>query len=323
MPDLSPHLLKADMTASLRTQHPGRWVFGLLLVAMLSTVGISVLSAGDRVDPAARPGPSSATRTTDRTPAPTLTLAEFRAKEKAAHRAVRTAVERVLKASSLAEVDTATANLSKVLDEQWNEIASFHPSDEVWEPTRHLLAALHEPLAELRGTKPSSNVASTDECGPTTLQERLYDAKANVYQILRSSEPRLPLPASPEPPPAGQNRLPNGHVIERTGPRGPGRLDIDNGTADDVAVSVVTGDPSKPQVMVYVRAHSQATVTGISGTYQVYFKSGSDWDADRRGFTQGCAFHRFDQPFDQRSHWQIDLRRSVLGNAKTSTVPPY
>ncbi len=120
-----------------------------------------------------------------------------------------------------------------------------------------------------------------------------------------------------------QPELPNGKIVERSGPHGPGRLQIKNGTSSDVAISVVTDSPSNPQAMICVHEESSATITGIPGSYQVNFKTGSGWDASGRRFTSGCAYEKFEQTFDQRSDWSIDLRKSTLGNAKTGSVPPY
>ncbi|MEU3626476.1 hypothetical protein BS329_17385 [Amycolatopsis coloradensis] len=132
------------------------------------------------------------------------------------------------------------------------------------------------------------------------------------------------LPAAPPPLPVpAVSRPPHGEIVERSGPVGRGSLRITNGTSGDVAISVVTGEPSKPQVMVYVHGNSSTTVTGISGDYRVYVKIGSGWDAAGRRFTSGCLFEKFAQTFDQRSNWTIDLRKSALGNARTEPVPAF
>ncbi|HET6295164.1 MAG TPA: hypothetical protein VFG33_17395 [Kribbella sp.] len=78
------------------------------------------------------------------------------------------------------------------------------------------------------------------------------------------------------------------------------------------------------KVSIHVRAHSKATLSGIGGKYySVYFKSGTDWDAARRGFTESCSYEQFLQLFDPRSNWQISLEKTSHGNALTDKVPAF
>ncbi|PRY29669.1 hypothetical protein [Umezawaea tangerina] len=130
------------------------------------------------------------------------------------------------------------------------------------------------------------------------------------------------------PPPAvapvlEERRAGNGEVVQRGGGQGPGTLKITNGTPGDVAVSVVSGDPANPQVTVYVQGSSDTSVSGIDGDYEVYFKSGVDWDAGRNGFTRDCSYEKFDDLFTGESDWQIDLQATPAGNASTSDVPAF
>ncbi|MFI7064611.1 hypothetical protein ACIBL3_26710 [Kribbella sp. NPDC050124] len=116
----------------------------------------------------------------------------------------------------------------------------------------------------------------------------------------------------------------NGTTIVRSGSRGAGRLRVDNAGTADVAVSVVTGGkPASPHVMTYVRAGKVATVSGIRGGYQLYFKSGADWNPKTRQFTDSCTFQKFDQPFPANQSWQISLKPVIGGNASTSEVDGY
>jgi hypothetical protein len=119
-------------------------------------------------------------------------------------------------------------------------------------------------------------------------------------------------------------RAPNGQVLQRDGKRGSGLLRITNGSDEDAVVAVVSGGDAKhPQASIYVRAGSSARLTGLSGTYSVYFKSGYDWDAKQGGFTRGCEYESFLELFTPDSNWKIDLHKTEDGNALTSEVPAF
>jgi hypothetical protein len=263
-----------------------------------------------------------------------LTLTEYQAGLTALAQAVRPAVDRVLAAGSLADIDAARVDLAAVLEKQWDVAGSMVPPEGLQEAHRDLLATLSVGPT-LRTLAPTH---ATSSCGAEAdLPTRLHEARRDVYHTVDSASLTLArtalaasnltldgmLPPAPQAPPAQDRRAANGQIIQRTGARGSGRLEITNGTSEDFAVSVVIGDPAKPQVMVYVWAGSKATVTRIAGTYQVYLKSGSDWDPQLRGFTGNCAFEKFDESFDQGSDWEISLQKTVVGNARTSTVPAF
>ncbi|MFI5690891.1 hypothetical protein ACIA58_03540 [Kribbella sp. NPDC051586] len=130
----------------------------------------------------------------------------------------------------------------------------------------------------------------------------------------------------PNPGPAPEQVRPDsGEVLVRRGPTGSGQLKITNGTAKDVAVSIVTDGrpPSSPQVMVYIQATRTTTVNKIGGAYHLYFKSGSSWDPDQRKFRSDCAFKKFDQTFGRNQGWQVNLRPTAGGNADTTEVEAY
>ncbi|WP_405062546.1 hypothetical protein OG474_13135 [Kribbella sp. NBC_01505] len=131
----------------------------------------------------------------------------------------------------------------------------------------------------------------------------------------------LPNPgAAPKP-----ERPVNGATVVRTGKAGTGRLEITNGTAKDVAISVVTDGkpPREPHVMTYIRAGKAAAITRIGGAYHLYYKSGADWSSARRQFGTGCSYLKFDQAFGPDKSWKINLNPTVSGNASTSEVEAY
>ncbi len=117
----------------------------------------------------------------------------------------------------------------------------------------------------------------------------------------------------------------NGDVIVRSGTRGSGRLQVENGTAQDVAVSIVNDGqaPSKPHIMMFVQAKKTATVSRIGGKYHIYYKTGKDWNAKRRQFSSDCSFAKFDQGFGKNEGWKIGLKPSIGGNATTSDVDAF
>ena len=99
------------------------------------------------------------------------------------------------------------------------------------------------------------------------------------------------------------SRPANGDVVIRTGAGGNGALRVKNGSATDVAVSIVTPGkpPSKPHIMLYVQSKKTATVYRIGGCYNLYVKSGKDWNPKRRQFSSDCSFKSFDQSFSRNT----------------------
>jgi hypothetical protein len=131
------------------------------------------------------------------------------------------------------------------------------------------------------------------------------------------------LPPQAEPPALQDRHGENGAVLQRNGPRGRGTLEIKNGGGSDAVIAAVVSDPASPTASIYVQALSTATLTGLAGTYQVYFKSGTDWDGQTLKFTRDCAFQKFDDSFDANSAWSITITPVVGGNATSSEVPAF
>ena len=282
---------------------------------------------------AARIPPDPAVPVPTTTSTPPLSTHDYQTVLTALDNVLRTAVNQVHAANAVVGFNTSRDALVTALDAQADALRSLVPPAGAAGANPRLATALDQASSQVAAIE-SSTSDSADSCGIAELA--ISQAKREVDTILRGEAIGAQLKAlvavkftvgafvPPPPPPAPQSqRPPNGKIVVRSGPRGSGRLDITNSGESDVAVSVVTGEPSKPQVMIYVWTGAKASISGISGSYQVYFKSGSNWDDARHGFTSGCSFEKFDEPFDRNAHWEISLEKSTLGNASTSTVPGY
>jgi len=197
------------------------------------------------------------------------------------------------------------------------------------------LSAVHELLQDRLGVAALSlsNADQTEEnarCGGVAYTSRkvqrqlradLNGAIVPLQKLKLTFGRTLPDPG-PEPAVA---RPANGDILIRRGAEGTGRLQIINGTANDVAISIVSDGqpPSKPQVMAYIRAGKTTTVHQIGGAYHIYFKSGTDWSPARRQFSAGCSFQKFDQTFGRNQGWKVNLQPVPGGNAKTTEVEAY
>lgn len=185
-------------------------------------------------------------------------------------------------------------------------------------------------VAAMRLTSSADKTEEDARCGGTayTSQQVQRQLRADLSPALVQLQ-RLKLTFGrtlPDPGPAPKQVRPdNGEVLVRRDPEGTGRLKITNGTTNDVAISIVSDGkpPGTPQVMVYLRATQSTTVNRIGGAYRLYFKSGTDWDAEHRKFRSGCSFKKFDQTFGKNQAWQVNLQPRPGGNADTTEVEAY
>ncbi len=308
------------------------------ILAVVAAVAFVVDAGFDHTDdPAVRVPPDSSLATGSRTKPP-LTPAEYQTVLTRVEQTVRPAMDRVVAATTLAEVDSTRVDLAEILHGQWDYLHTVTPPYQAREQHGELETSLLV-WDRLQKNISSADVTKPNSCGVQDApQTQLYEAKQDVYRAVKSGAYKtamagfaeinlkfgeLMLPLEPAAPQTSDRRAANGEIVQRAGRRGSGRLRINNSDVADVAVLMTSGNPSSPQVTVYVRSSSSATVTGIAGTYWVYFKSGSNWDAAHRGFTRDCSFEKFDLPFDQASDWEISLEKASAGNATTSTVPPF
>jgi hypothetical protein len=107
---------------------------------------------------------------------------------------------------------------------------------------------------------------------------------------------------------------------------GMGRLTIKNHLSHDSVIVLVRG--RSKAIGVYVRAHTNATVRNIkSGTYTIYFTTGSRFRACTGRFTRGASYNRVKQhlPFAFPPHFTVAtliLFASSGGNAPTTPISP-
>jgi hypothetical protein len=298
-------------------------------VAITLLVGLALASCSS--EPAAAPPPV----TTSTTPPPVpATNAEYQALLTALDQALAPPMDAVAAAGSVEAVEAARTATLQALKPHISNLMKVVPPASATLAHSTFMAALVSAEETLESPAVAPPAARANSCGivmdilPTvknnaTAWARIMQIKPLVdagFQVGTFIKPALAESAES----TENRRAANGKIVQRAGPRGRGQLEITNGADTDFAVAVVTsGDPKNPQVTIYVRANEKTTITGISGTYQVYFKTGADWDDARRGFTRGCLYEKFEQSFDQASNWRISLEKSVAGNARTDDVPPF
>jgi hypothetical protein len=107
---------------------------------------------------------------------------------------------------------------------------------------------------------------------------------------------------------------------------GMGRLTIKNRLSHDAVIVLVRG--RSKAIGVYVRSHASATVRNIkSGTYTIYFTTGSLFRACKGRFSRGASYSRVKQrlPFAFPPHFTVAtliLFAASGGNAPTTPISP-
>jgi hypothetical protein len=291
------------------------------------TVSLLVLLAGCGGAPTAPSAPPAP---------PALSVPEYQSLLTGVEQTVPPAIDRIATATTTEEITAARSELAQNAERQADALRPVVPPANT--------ESAHEGVVGYLQTVPrvdDSPIATpqANECGVLPSQEeQVYEAKAETQQILSRAAAGLSTAAftgaglsfgpkltfdQPQPPGEQNRRADNGAVVQRAGKRGPGQLVISNGGGSDAVIAAVAGDPANPLASIYVQANSSATLTGIRGDYEIYFKSGTDWDGQARIFTRDCRFQKFDDRFDANSDWQISITPSVGGNASSSDVDPF
>ena len=316
------------------------WGGKMRRISVSLTAGVAVLAllagcGGSDDDPSPAAGRSMTTPdpTTSSTPvvapAPTpagpLTEAEYQKDLTELDKRLASQIQALGRVRNEASLTTAIDNLAETLNTESATIGALKVTKRVGAANRRLQLGLKAAATTLSG-------ASTEDVGcgglayvSQAVQRQLTATLSVAVSQLKTLGLRFgsTLPdLGPEP---ADVRPSNGDIIVRTGSGGAGRLQVKNGTSQDVAVAVVKtgGKPAKPHVLMYVQAKKTATINRIGGAYTLYFKSGKDWSPKRRQFSSDCSFSKFDQGFGRNQGWQVDLQPSVLGNAPTSGVDPF
>ncbi|MFC9687274.1 hypothetical protein ACFTSF_01950 [Kribbella sp. NPDC056951] len=245
-------------------------------------------------------------------------------------------VQRVMNAPTLAAFDQARAELAGSIARQRQALAKINGPQSLGSGHTKVLGAF-----DAYPDHVTTNLAASGEtktgCGlPKAGAVRLYQAKTgirtSVVQLTQAVNKSVGkgtnfglrmTPPALKPPPQMTGRGTNGQIIQRAGSRGAGTLQIKNNGSADVVVVVATSVPRQPQVSIYVRHGSDATLRGVRGSYWVFFKSGTAWDGVSRQFTEDCSFSKYDDRFDGKFDWTITLSPVIGGNASTSDVDPF
>jgi hypothetical protein len=135
----------------------------------------------------------------------------------------------------------------------------------------------------------------------------------------------------PAPKQQTNTRVPNGQlVVDRRNPAGGnGVLQVSNEGDDDAVIALARGGSTLLEVAV--RAGQSSEVDGIpDGSYDVFYLTGTDWDAMAHGFGRQCEFHRFTGPSvfnstpvpDGVSYTEQTITVRTTTSPDTAVIPP-
>ncbi|MCK2244415.1 MULTISPECIES: hypothetical protein [unclassified Crossiella] len=259
---------------------------------------------------------------------PELSVADYQQKLTGLVDAARPLTEQLNPATTLEQLNQIRVQLSTALRAQHTEFGKFRPPKAAAVPHRELTDHLSS-FATKEDLRTPATGGGNNSCGlPVPEALRLHQAKVNTRQALGNAVVRA-LPGEfgkvgvqftgfPEPPepamPELETRRPrDGEVLQR-GPGGSTTVTITNnsGKLDAVVSAVVGGDPAKPRASVFVRGDSTATLSGLSGPFELYYKFGNDFDPQRRGFTRDCEYRKLQDPLADQGPWSIGISKSDL-----------
>jgi hypothetical protein len=142
----------------------------------------------------------------------------------------------------------------------------------------------------------------------------------NLAAQVQVAPPRLPI------------SLANGtHVLPPQKTGGYSQLTIENGNPTDALVKLVDQASGQTVRLVYVQSKQEATLDNLeTGTYDVKFALGRDWDESTQSFRYQPSFVRFEEPMifkversGNREYWttyRVTLHRVAGGTAETESL---
>lgn len=307
-------------------------------------VGLLLAGCSGSTEQQTAPPPTSPTSAPPTVTRP-LSIPQYQSVLSAIEQRLQPYVLKAMTAPTVAATQTTRDGLAAAMEREYKPLQKVVPPRAA--SFGHTLAL--ETLAgssKLRREGPVANSVRAPECGvAASAAEMLADIRGDIFtDAFRSygtngSNPlahatselakskisfgRLLAKVEPANPPLLTRRGVNAKVIQRSGPRGSGRLRIDNESPGDLVVAAMADDPRRPLASIYVRSSSSATLSGIRGQYTVYFKSGTDWDAKRGTFTRSCDYYRYLRSFDDRSTSQITIAATIAGGPGTSRTSPF
>ncbi|WP_427886960.1 hypothetical protein ACQHIV_29025 [Kribbella sp. GL6] len=312
----------------------------LVGVSLLTVAGCSSSKPDSKDTPSAVSStPSSTPTVAAPKPTPTAVALSVPMYQRAltnVEKVLKPAVVRVMNAPSVAAFDASRKQLAAAVVIERNELAKITPPSGLVSAHPAVLDAFDAYAGDV-ATQLSKAGDTKTGCGfPKAPDVRLYEAKSGIrtaYAGLAQSVQQsigkgvkfgaVSVPAKPATPAVIGGRGENGDVFQRSGSRGPGSLKIVN-SGNDVVVVVTTSNPRTPEASIYVRANKSATLNGLrKQDYYVYFKSGTNWDAKNRRFTESCAYQKFDDIFSGQYAWTVTLTKSPLGNAPSSETDAF
>lgn len=119
------------------------------------------------------------------------------------------------------------------------------------------------------------------------------------------------------------------NTFEKRESYGLGRLEVDNGLSKDAHVILAHPKSQLPVCSMYIHSQGQATLVGIPNSeYEVFFSTGTDWDAVDYRFTSNAVYQKFNNTIvyetknQKYTIWTITLHPVEGGTEGTESVPP-
>jgi hypothetical protein len=296
-------------------------------VTALLLLGLCALVACGSDDTSGPPDTTQRSPSRSASPTPSTSPEEYTKALKAAGAPVDSALAKVRAAKSLRTLRNRLTAVGRVAGEAASTLDDVRPPEGDESTHLALLAGLQhlQVSAEKAAGSPARDNSCKAPVPPASVVARL-DVAALNDAIDRLETAGYDTGIRPVALPREPTRRPRHGQFVRSGSRtGNGTLVIDNGGDTDAFVAFASG---KTQIFsVYVRKGGRFTVHGIRyGTYTGYFATGEDFDTKAKGFTRGCGFERFDEPFSYpsgyRSTFTITLHTVVGGQASTTELDP-